>query len=101
MPGGGAGRGALVIWNIWPTKPSGVQLPVAIRPPGRQTRFSSEGDNLGARSEHALEHGAPRRTVPLGRSPFGVAFDEFNFRCSIPQRFAGLLQEIGSDVEIR
>ena len=39
-PGGG-GACAEVVLNIWPMKPPGVQLAIAMRPPGRLTRISS------------------------------------------------------------
>ena len=99
MPGGG-GAWRAVIWNIWPTKPSGVQLPMAIRPPGRQTRSSSDGHNLGPRRKHGAEHG--HHHVEAGSvvgQLLGIALDEFDFQIFIGGAFAGLLQKIGREVE--
>lgn len=39
--GGGGGAYGFIVANIWPMKPSGVQLSRPIVPPGRQTRTSS------------------------------------------------------------
>ena len=43
----GGGTWAPTILNIWPMKPSGVQLARPMRPPGRHTRSSSAAARSG------------------------------------------------------
>ena len=44
---GGGGTCLPITLNIWPTCPSGVQLPMMIRPPGLHTRIISDATSSG------------------------------------------------------
>ena len=75
-PGGG-GTWAPMVLNTWPMKPSGVQLAMAMTPPGRHTRSSSSA----ARWWSAVNMDAERRGdgVEAGvavRQGLGVALVE-------------------------
>ena len=73
---------------------------MAIRPPGRQTRLSSEATTSGRGANMApnIESTTSNRAGFVGDF-FRIAFDEFNFELLLCGAFAGLLQEIRGDVE--
>ena len=64
------------VLNIWPMKPSGVQLASPIRPPGRQTRSQlGRGARLVGREHHAerRQHGVERAVGERQRLGVGLA----------------------------
>ena len=73
----GGGTCAAVALNIWPMKPVGVQLAIAMRPPGTADAQQLAGGRLGPRREHRAEHRHDHveRRVAV-RHLFGVALVE-------------------------
>ena len=74
-------RTCLIVANIWPMKPSGVQLINPIVPPGRQTRTISSADALVVRREHDPDAGQHRVELSAAeRQRFGIGFPPLRTR---------------------
>ena len=67
-PGGGGGAYGFIVANIWPMKPSGVQLSRPMVPPGRVTRTSSSATGLVVRREHDADAATGRRRTRRRRT---------------------------------